>query len=107
MLLRQLLPQVTGKMGGREVRLAEEHEDYGVGMAFTDFNELGHRMAVAGANLAQIFTRHAVETVDGVAVLTGGNQQFVEGAPFVPPVGVEADAFAEFSLVDLAAPPFF
>ena len=34
------------------------------------------------------------------------DQQFVKRSPIVSPVEVEADALAEFALVDFAAPPF-
>ncbi len=93
-------------MSGSEMRFAEQHEDDGVGMALADFGNLGGGVTVAGADLAQIFARHAVETIDGFRVIARGDQQFVKWGPVVSPVEVEADALAEFALVDFAAPPF-
>src|SRR5580704_617103 len=89
-----------------EVGLAEQHEDGSAGMALTDLGNFIDGVAVAGADLAQIFSGHAIEAVNGVTVFAGGDEQFVEGAPFVSPVGVETDALAKFVLVDFAAPPF-
>ena len=88
------------------MRLAEQHEDHGVGMALADFGDLGGGMAVAGADLAQIFARHAVQAVDRFGMIARGDQQFVKWGPVVSPIEVEADALAEFALVDFAAPPF-
>ena len=34
------------------------------------------------------------------------HQQFVKWSPIVSPIEVEADALAQFALVDLATPPF-
>ena len=64
-------------------------------------------MAIAGADLAQVFARHAIQTVDGFGVIAGRRQQFVERRPVVSPVEIEADALAQFALVNLAPPPFF
>ncbi len=85
--------------------LTEQHEDDGVRMAFADFGDLGGGVTVAGADLAQIFARHAIESVDGFGVIARGDQQFVKWGPVVSPVEVEADALAEFAFVDFAAPP--
>src|ERR1035441_10590106 len=63
-------------------------------------------LAAAGADFAQVFARHAVESVDGLGVIARGDQQLVEWGPIVSPVEVEADALAELALVDFAAPPF-
>jgi hypothetical protein len=93
-------------MAGREMRLAEQHENDGVGMALADFGDLGRSVTVAGADLAQVFARHAVQAVDGFGVIARGDEQFVKRSPVVAPVEVEADALAEFALVDFAAPPF-
>ena len=40
-------------------------------------------------------------------VIASRDQQFVERSPVVSPVEIEADALAQFVLVDFAAPPFF
>ena len=75
-------------------------------MALADFGDLGGGMTVTRADLAQIFAGHAVETVDSFRVIARGDQQFVKRRPVVSPVEVEADALAEFTFVDIAAPPF-
>src|SRR5580698_8601481 len=75
-------------------------------MTVVDFGNFFHGMTIARSDFAQVFARRAVKSVDGFAMLAGGHQQFVEGAPFVSPVGVKADTFAEFVFVDLAPPPF-
>src|ERR1700689_5409702 len=90
-----------------QVRFAEQDEDHGIGMALTDLTNLGGSVTVAGANLAQVFTRHAIEAVNRFSVVAGRYQQFVEGSPVIAPVEIEADALAEFAFVDFAAPPFF
>src|ERR1022692_5169363 len=87
--------------------LAEEHEDRRIGMKLADLGNLGGSVAIAGADLAQVFAGHAIEAIDGLAVVAGSNQQFVERSPVVSPVEIEADALAKFVLVDLAAPPLF
>src|ERR1700722_1012647 len=92
-------------MSGREMRLAEQDKDHGIGMALPNFRDLRGGMAVAGPNLAQIFTRHAVEAVKRFGMVAGRDQQFVERVPVVSPVEVEADALAKFLLVDFAPPP--
>ena len=38
-------------------------------------------MAVARANLPQVLARHAVESIDGLTVITGGAEQFVKRRP--------------------------
>ena len=71
--------------------------------------DLGHfvdSMTIARSDLAQIFSRHAVETIDGLGVLARRDQQIVERRPVVAPVEVEADALLQFFGVNLAPPPF-
>ena len=93
-------------MSGREVRLAEQHHDDRMGMALPDLGQLVDGVTIARADLAQIFPRHAVQTVDGVGVLARGHQQFVERRPVVAPVEIEANALLQFFGVNLAPPPF-
>ena len=100
------LLQYAREMSGSEVRFSEQHEDHGIGMALADLGDLGRSVTVAGADLAQVFAGHAIETVDAFAVVAGRYQQFVERSPVVSPVEIEADALAQFALVDFAAPPF-
>src|SRR5580693_1735950 len=75
-------------------------------MTLADFGNLGGGMTVAGADLAQVFARHAIEAVNGIAVVAGRDQQFVERRPIVAPVKVEANALPQFAFVNFAAPPF-
>ena len=76
-------------------------------MALANLGNLGRGMTIAGADFAQIFARHAIETVDGLAMVARGDQQFVKRSPVVSPVEIEADALPQFVLVNFAAPPFF
>ena len=63
----QFLVQYAREMSRGEVRFAEQHEDHGVGMALADLGNLGGGVTVAGSDLAQVFARHAIETIDGLA----------------------------------------
>ena len=49
---------------------------------------------VTSSDFAQIFARHAIEAVDGGAVVAGGAEQFVKGGPVVSPVEFETNALA-------------
>ncbi len=88
------------------MRLAEQHEDHGPRVTLADFGQLGGSMAVASADLAQIFARHAIEAVQSLSVVAGGHKQAIERSPVVSPVEVEADSLVEFVLVDITPPPF-
>src|ERR1700680_297224 len=90
-----------------EVRLAEQDEDHGVGMLFADLGNLCRSVTIASSDFPQVFTGHAIETVNGLAMVASREQQFVEGSPIVAPVKIEADALTQFGLVNFAAPPFF
>ena len=76
-------------------------------MALADFGKLRGGVTVARANLAQIFAGHAIEAINGLTVVAGGDQQFVERLPIVSPIEIEADALAEFAFINLTAPPLF
>ena len=95
-----------GQMLRREMRLAEQHHDERVGMVAAEFGNLVGGMAIPGSDLAQIFARHAIETVDGGAVVAGGGEQFVKCRPVVSPVEIKTDALAQFIFINLAAKPF-
>ncbi len=97
--------QHFGNVIGREMRFAEHHHDDGVGMAARDLGDLLCGVAVAPGDLAQVVARHAVEAIDPHRVLAGRDQQLVERFPVVSPVQVEADAFTQLFVVDLAAHP--
>ena len=92
-----------GQMLGREVRLAEQHNDKRVRMAVADIGNLVCGVAVTSSDFAEIFARHAIEPVDGGAVVAGGGEQFVKWSPFVAPVEFETDAQAQFVFINLAA----
>src|ERR1019366_8209576 len=74
---RKPLLEQGGQMLGREVRLAEQHDDERVGMAPAEFGNLVGGVAVTSSDFAQIFARHAIEPVGGGAVVAGGGEQFV------------------------------
>src|SRR5229473_7394758 len=75
-------------------------------MAASQIGNLVGGVPVTSSDFAQIFARHAIEPVDGGAVVAGGGEQFVERSPFVSPVEFETDALAQFVFINLAAEPF-
>ena len=87
------------------MRLAEQHEDHGIGMALADFGDLCGGVTIAGSDFPQVFAGHTIKTVKTFAVVAGGDQQLVERSPVVSPIEVEADALAQFGLINFAAPP--
>ena len=105
-VFRQLLSQDYGKMPGREMRLAKQHHDDCIGMALPDLGHFVGRMAIPRPDLAQIFPRHAVQSIDRLGVLARGHQQFVERRPVIAPVEVEANALPQLFRINLAPPPF-
>src|SRR5690349_8736845 len=88
------------------MRFAEENEDYSVRMPLANLGNLHGGVTVAGSDLAQVFARHAIESVKRFGMVASRDQQFVERHPVVAPFDVEADALSQFGLVDLATPPF-
>ena len=86
---------------GGKMRFAEQDHDERVGMALAEFGDFAGGVPVARADLAQILARHAIETIDGSAMFAGGGEQFVKWSPVVSPVEFEADALAQFGLVNL------
>ncbi len=75
-------------------------------MAVAEIGNLVCGVAVTSSDFAEIFARHAIEPVDGGAMVPGGGEQFVKWSPFVSPVEFETDALAQFVFIDLAAEPF-
>ena len=71
---RQPLPEQGWQMLGRKVRLAEQHYDERVGMTATYFGNLVGGMSIAGSDFAQILTRHAIQSIDECAMVTGGGE---------------------------------
>src|ERR1039458_5152478 len=90
----------------REVRLAEKHQDERGGMAAAEFGDPVGSVAIAGPDFAQIFARHAIQAIDGCAVVAGGGEQFVKWRPVVSPVEFETDALAQLVFRNLGAEPF-
>src|SRR5258708_25255711 len=90
----------------REMRLAEQRNDERVRMAASQIGNLVGSVPVTSSDFAQIFARHAIEPVDGGAVVAGSGEQFVKWSPFVSPVEFETDALAQFGFVNFAALPF-
>src|SRR3984957_20032865 len=88
------------------MRFPEKHEDNGVRMALADLNDLGGSVTIAGADPAQIFARHAVESINRLGVIARGHQQFMKWTPVVSPVEIEADALPKLLLVNFSPPPF-
>src|SRR5580692_7825592 len=104
---RQFFVQYARKVSWGEVRFAEQREDHGVGVALANLGNLGRGVTVAGADLAQVFARHAIETIDRLGVIAGRDQKFVKRRPVVSPVEIKADSLTQFVLIDFAAPPLF
>src|SRR5271155_4277979 len=75
-------------------------------MPLMNLSNLVGRMPVSRSDLAQVFPRHAIQTIDGVRVFAGGHQRFIKGGPLIAPVEVETNALAQLIFVDLAPPPF-
>src|ERR1700678_2744377 len=74
-------------------------------MTLANLCDLGRGVTIAGSDFAQTFPGHAVEAVNGLAVIAGRDQQFMEGRPIIAPIEIETNALAQFVLVDFAAPP--
>ena len=66
-------------------------------------------MAAACRSRAPIFPEilagHAIEAVNRFGVLASRDKKFIKGRPVVSPLGIEADAGAQFFGADFAAPP--
>jgi hypothetical protein len=84
------------------MRLTEQHNDERVRIAAAEFGNLVGGMAITGSDLAQVFARHAIKTVDGGAMVAGGGEQFVKWSPFVSPVEFETDALAQLAFFNFA-----
>src|SRR5260370_23278859 len=93
-------------MLGREVRLTEQHNDERVRMAAAEIGNLVGGVPVTSSDFPQILARHAIEPVDGGAVVASSGEQFVKWSPFVSPVEFETDALAQLAFINLAAEPF-
>src|SRR5579871_1262779 len=74
-------------------------------MALPDFGKLRGGMAVACADFSKILSRHAIQAIERLAMITRRDQKVVEGSPIVSPIEIEACALTKFRLVNLAAPP--
>src|ERR1700758_5083035 len=74
-------------------------------MARAHFGNLLGSMAVARPNFAQVFPRHAVQSVNSGGLGARFFQQVVERVPVVSPIEIKANALPQFLLVDFSAPP--
>ena len=63
----------TREVSGRQMGLTKQHEHKCIGMAPADLRKFLGRVAVPCSYLAQVFARHAVQAIDGIAVLARGN----------------------------------
>src|ERR1700688_3151171 len=75
-------------------------------MPSANFCDLGRGVAIPFSNFSQILPRHAIQPINGLAVIARRYQQFVERTPVITPVDVEADALPQFALVNFSPPPF-
>src|SRR5258708_12207143 len=92
-------------MAGREVRFSKQYKDDRFGMAFANFRDLQGGVTVPLSDFPQVFARHAIEAIDALAMIAGGDQEFVEGTPLVSPVDVEANALTQFGFAPSPPPP--
>src|ERR1700687_110224 len=90
----------------REARLTEQYDDERVRMAAAENGKLCGGVPGTSSAFAQILASHAMEPVDGGAVVARGGEQFVKWSPFVSPVEFETDALAQFVFINFAADPF-
>jgi len=91
----------------RKMQLPEQHNNYSVRMKLANLANLGSSMAIAGSDLPQVVARHAIQPVNSLTMIAGRAQQFVERRPIVSPVQIEANALAQFDVINFTAPPFF
>src|ERR1700730_16037353 len=88
-----------------KVGLPEQHKDHRIRMASPHLHDFCAGVAISQSNFSQVVSRHAIEAVECLVVVSGGRQDFTEGSPVVPPVNVEANPLTQFVLVNLAPPP--
>src|SRR5580700_1660472 len=74
-------------------------------MMLANFGNFFGGVAVARSDFAQIFARHAIESVDGCAMIARGREQFVEWGPVVSPIKFEANTLAQFVFFNFAVVP--
>ena len=98
--------QHRGKMIGRKVRFAHQHDHGSFRMPAADLAELVRGMAIARADASHVAARNAVQAIDQCSGSTGAAQQFGVGRPVVTPIKIEANALAQFVARDFAGLPF-
>src|SRR5580704_8814290 len=91
----------------REMGFPKQYQDHGIRMPLMNLRNLVRSMSISGANLAQVFPRHAIQSINGISMFAGGYQQFVKRGPLIVPVEIETNALAKLVFIDLAPPPFF
>ena len=90
-------------MPGRQVGFPEEHQNKRIRMAAANLADLLGGVAIAGADLAQVFARHTVKTVEAGRVLTRGGKKFEERRPVIAPIEIETDALAKLGFIERLA----
>jgi hypothetical protein len=74
-------------------------------MRATELGNFISGVAIASSDFAQVFARHAIESIGGCSTITCSGEQFVKWKPIISPVDVEADALAKLNFINLAARP--
>jgi hypothetical protein len=92
-------------MRGREMRLTEQHQDDRLRMAFANFLNFVGSMPITRADAPEIFPRHAIQAVNGFAMVSAASQQLKNRFPIVTPLGIEPDSPAKLIRIDFTAPP--
>src|SRR5580692_10199165 len=67
-------------------------------MRATELGNFISGVAIASSDFAQVFARHAIESIGGCSTITCSGEQFVKWKPIISPVDVEADALAELEI---------
>ena len=97
--------QTAGRCSRREMRLAEEDEDERVGMPVAYFGNLVGGVAVAGSDIAQVFARHAIESVDRARPHRGRQRAVRKMGPSRIPSQGRSGCAGGVRLVNLSAQP--
>src|SRR2546425_3238702 len=84
-----------------QVRLTDQHDDFGARPLLHDIGDARPGMRIALADIAQAPARLAVNPDDGEAVLAGDIEQAPEGVPVVAPVEIVPDILQALGFADL------
>src|ERR1700747_3441492 len=74
-------------------------------MPLPDLGDLQRGMAIAGTDLSQVLSRHAVQSIQRFGVVARADEQLVKWRPVVAPIQIEANALAQSRFVNLPPPP--